>query len=581
MKRILLLVGLFITTLCARAQYSAGNLVVTRVGDGSTALSSTSTTLVNLLEFAPTGTAQTPVSTTALTGVTALGASNAVGQISLSANGKCLVFMGFDQPAATSNTTANAGNKKIIRIASDRTYNSTTNFPTVVGVSGVTSFDGNQFWMNAGTNSTSGGANANYMGYATLGQTTTPAYVEASGPGRVAGFVGNQLFTLRAFENVYAYTPSVPTSTVIPVGSTAVTGTATKAIAFNMSPNLSTDGFVFFDLDPAVNWNGTGFDVLYLSNVNTGLEKYYWNGNDWKPANSQYNLKISSLSGGSGYVTPPTVTIGRVYAPNTAFLADEVVKGTDNKCYRVATAGTTDATATLSTTTNVTIGTANFVFVGNTYPTATAIVSGGVVTDVVFVQGHTSTTLFSPTITFIGGTPTVDATATIVVANNAYGGGHGGLAQITGKLNGTGDPVIYAIKGSGTAVGGATANDLIAITDNSGRTNSMTYTSYVSLATPGTGYAFRGVAFTPQGILSTSSFEKKAQSWSMYPNPSKGILNIDSEVSGSFSVYNVLGQKVHQFKLENGSNTINVDKLNNGTYFVEGANATQKLIIQK
>ncbi|WP_291100587.1 MULTISPECIES: T9SS type A sorting domain-containing protein [unclassified Flavobacterium] len=58
-------------------------------------------------------------------------------------------------------------------------------------------------------------------------------------------------------------------------------------------------------------------------------------------------------------------------------------------------------------------------------------------------------------------------------------------------------------------------------------------------------------------------------------------MNINSEVSGSFSVYNVLGQKVHQFKVENGSNTINVDKLNSGTYFVEGANATQKIIIQK
>jgi len=67
----------------------------------------------------------------------------------------------------------------------------------------------------------------------------------------------------------------------------------------------------------------------------------------------------------------------------------------------------------------------------------------------------------------------------------------------------------------------------------------------------------------------------------LYPNPSKGTLNINSEVSGSFSLYNVLGQKVHQFKVENGNNTISVDGLNNGTYFVEGANASQKLIIQK
>jgi len=522
--------------------FTPGNLVVSQVGNGTAPSPTTNTVAVNLVEFAPivSNPVGTVVSTTALTGITAAYASAANGQITRSNDGRYLILMGYDQAAGVIAATANAGNKIIARIAADKTVNLTTKFPTLVGVNAAISLDGSQFWMNAGT--AASGTNANYLGYATLGQTTTPAYVDGAGPGRVAGFVANQLFTLRGFENIAAYTPSQPTSTVIPEGATAVTGTATKAIAVSLSSALSASGYVFFDIDPAVSWNGTGLDVVYVANVNSGLEKYYWNGNDWKVANSQYSLKLTALNGGSGYASTPTVTIGKPYAASTAFALNEVVKGTDNKCYRVATAGTTDATLTLSTATNVTIGTANFVFVGNTYPTATALVSGGSVTDVLILQGNTTglATNFAPTITFTGGTPTVDATATIAVSNNAYFG-PGACSQITGALNSAGKPVIYGIRGNGTAV----ANALTAITDASAGISSEmngTNTTSVTLATAATGYAFRGVAFAPVANPSTSTIQSNVQLAKVIAK--KGGINIQSANNQAYKIINTLGQTI-------------------------------------
>lgn len=172
-------------------------------------------------------------------------------------------------------------------------------------------------------------------------------------------------------------------------------------------------------------------------------------------------------------------------------------------------------------------------------------------------------------------------------SNEAYIGTATGFQSMTGRIE-SGKPVLYAIKIDAAGTPNGFKSNLYQIIDNVSRTGDWaaggaanpTYT-VIATSDLASAQTFRGVTFAPTVTLSTASFEKKAQSWSLYPNPSKGTLNISSEVSGSFNVYNVLGQKVHQFKVENGSNTVNVDKLNSGTYFVEGANATQKLIIQK
>lgn len=170
-----------------------------------------------------------------------------------------------------------------------------------------------------------------------------------------------------------------------------------------------------------------------------------------------------------------------------------------------------------------------------------------------------------------------------VAPADAYIGGATGFQGMTGRIE-NGKPVLYAIKIDNASAPNGFKSNLYQIIDNKLRTEDWSVTSTLTIIATSdlaTAQTFRGVTFAPTATLSTASFEKTAQSWTMYPNPSKGTLNINSEISGSFSVYNVLGQKVHQFKVENGANAVNVDKLNSGTYFVEGANTSQKLIIQK
>ncbi|MNR50299.1 hypothetical protein D3C85_1698020 [compost metagenome] len=72
----------------------------------------------------------------------------------------------------------------------------------------------------------------------------------------------------------------------------------------------------------------------------------------------------------------------------------------------------------------------------------------------------------------------------------------------------------------------------------------------------------------------------------MYPNPSKGIISILSDTDGDFKVVNQVGQTVKTFKVTNSSsNTIDLEYLNNGIYFIQGTNGTKittgKLIIKK
>ncbi|MNF39826.1 hypothetical protein D3C84_208190 [compost metagenome] len=72
----------------------------------------------------------------------------------------------------------------------------------------------------------------------------------------------------------------------------------------------------------------------------------------------------------------------------------------------------------------------------------------------------------------------------------------------------------------------------------------------------------------------------------MYPNPSKGTLNILSDTDGDFKIVNQLGQTVKTFKVTNSTtNMIDLEYLNNGIYFIQGTNGTKittgKLVIKK
>ncbi len=83
--------------------------------------------------------------------------------------------------------------------------------------------------------------------------------------------------------------------------------------------------------------------------------------------------------------------------------------------------------------------------------------------------------------------------------------------------------------------------------------------------------------------LGNTSFETSPK-FVYYPNPSNGIVNINSEIDGDFQIINQLGQTVKNFKVEaNITNTIEAETLTDGVYFIKpiNQNKSYKLIIKK
>jgi len=87
-------------------------------------------------------------------------------------------------------------------------------------------------------------------------------------------------------------------------------------------------------------------------------------------------------------------------------------------------------------------------------------------------------------------------------------------------------------------------------------------------------------------VLGNENFEINS-SFIIYPNPSKGILNVNSSFDGQFIIIDELGKTVKEFAIKsNIENTINVSGLANGIYFVKGTTngditISRKLLIKK
>jgi hypothetical protein len=93
------------------------------------------------------------------------------------------------------------------------------------------------------------------------------------------------------------------------------------------------------------------------------------------------------------------------------------------------------------------------------------------------------------------------------------------------------------------------------------------------------------VTSTCSTVLGNISFETSAV-FVVYPNPSNGIINIESNFEGDFQLINQLGQKIKDFRiLSSIVNEIDFGNLSNGIYYIVGVNGTEmkshKLIIKQ
>src|SRR6266849_2637383 len=145
--------------------FTAGNLVVYRVGDGGTALSGNAAP-VFLDEYTPTGTLiqSIPLPTVVSSPnrrLTSTGTSTNDGFLTLSTDGQYLVLTGYDADVATvgvAGTTSTVVNRVIGRVDASAVINTSTVFAGTAGnsfstgnVRSVTSDNGNNFWANGST----------------------------------------------------------------------------------------------------------------------------------------------------------------------------------------------------------------------------------------------------------------------------------------------------------------------------------------------------------------------------------------------------------------------------------------------
>jgi len=152
--------GLAMSCVALQAQtaFTPGNIVITRIGDGTSVLSSKAN-IATIIELTPTGSIvqsfSLPFRDDLLTGnnkkFTVQGSSSNDGNISVSADGRYFVIAGYasDTSIISPSTLANV-HRVIARIAMDGTYNTGTliDIPRSVGnARSATSNDGTGFWL--------------------------------------------------------------------------------------------------------------------------------------------------------------------------------------------------------------------------------------------------------------------------------------------------------------------------------------------------------------------------------------------------------------------------------------------------
>ncbi|MFN8824318.1 MAG: DUF3616 domain-containing protein, partial [Planctomycetota bacterium] len=203
----------------AQSPFTPGNLVVSRIGDGSAALTSAATARF-LDEFTPAGVlVQTIALPTAPSGgnfaFTASGSATSEGFVSQSADGRYLILAGYSAVPGTLSvvsTTSAATPRVVARVALDGTVDTSTALVDAYSgnnIRSAASTNGTDLWT-AGTATTTGGVR-----YTTFGATTTTQLSTSPTNTRVVNIVAGQLYTSAAsgaFQGVAAVGTGLPTT---------------------------------------------------------------------------------------------------------------------------------------------------------------------------------------------------------------------------------------------------------------------------------------------------------------------------------------------------------------------------------
>jgi hypothetical protein len=304
--------------------FTAGNLAVERIGDGSAALTSAGTA-VFIDEFNRTSTSQTPVQSiavpTATNPLTNSGTATSEGFLTLSSNQQVLTFAGYSAAAGTAGVAGSSVNRVIgtvnfngnVDTSRSGAMNSGNNIRSAV------SSNGSDFWT--------AGANANYY------FNSTPTQLNTSN-GRVANIFNNQLYissSSTAFNGassplgIWQIGSGLPTSASPTLTNIINTGTGSSPYDYAFSP----DGLTAYIADDRAAASGGG------------IQKWTLSGGTWSLA---YTLGTGTGStvGARGLAADFSGANPVIFATTAETAADRLISITDTGA---ASAATTLATS--------------------------------------------------------------------------------------------------------------------------------------------------------------------------------------------------------------------------------------------
>lgn len=317
------------------AQFTPGNLVIYRVGDGTAPLSSNATA-VFLDEYTTTGTlVQSVPLPTVVSGphkrITASGTATSEGLITRSVDGLYLMVTGYDAAlgtAAITGATAATINRVVGRVDKNINIDATTaltDFASAGNPRSVGSTNGTDLWVSGGT----GGVR-----YATLGSTTSIQLSTTVVNLRQTNIFNGQLYV------------STQSGTTVRLGTVGSGLPTTSGQIITNLPGFPTStgspyGFFFADLDATV----PGVDVVYVADdgTGTGFQKYSLVGGNWV-SNGNIPVTGNNLRGITGSVSGTTVTLYGTSGTNLFQLSDA-------SGYNATISGTVNTLATAATNT--------------------------------------------------------------------------------------------------------------------------------------------------------------------------------------------------------------------------------------
>jgi hypothetical protein len=449
----------FTGTVPTATKFTEGNLVALRVGDGSTTIGANSTN-VNVIEYNTLGTASGLTIALPSTGTNSfvLGGTTTIpeGQLTLSGDGRYLSAAGYN--TSTGSSTAANSDKIVARIDDKLNLDLSTKMPVSNALSGnfvrnAVTENGSSFFVTANTTARQ----------VNLGANTSATFAGGAGYYSMLRLGGKSYYL--NFQ-VPGYITDAGVATNLPSGA----GT-------NALPNFTgaSEGTVFtlLDSDPAVSYNSTGYDLLFIAEKSSGIRKWYFDATNsiWVPAGIVNPTGTPSIAGGFYSV------VSKMVAGKPELYAIKGV-GSNNAVFKIVdnAARTADwQTGTAPTVTTIIPAGNNYTFRGLTF----APVNKPENQLLAAVQGNS--------LLICSGS---DAVFTLIGTSGA---------TVTYNINGGTNATAVLTGGTATVtVSGATANqtlNLVSIT-NGTTTQAVSGSYLISITTPSVG----GTISTPSAV---------------------------------------------------------------------------------